>query len=717
MSTDSIVFESVVSTSKLPTRLKQFYNRTVVFEFYGGIDPIACDLDYLYSETKQSLLYTAKNLDKGNNEVFATDRLSTMRGEKKYRFLEVIKDLDLKYGIKHEYYKNIYGQWIDMGTIRPHFATAKPQNNIFRSLITSEIDNNYKGTSIYKKIGDHEIFQPNLSNNWINLCVIKDLSVIPACKYYVKDPDDNAALVYNITRGDGTYKIDKIYPKTFMCDNNVVNDLVHTDNVKFTYKLADKSTDLIGSGSYDNNNHHKCEDLLLTFTNTDGTPYTDLTNMLIFVNGMVVNYSSANNPNEIYLENVVRYAAYQLTGLKPGYTAENDIEYTEDNLGNRILNYEIPQEEKGYSYEFDIKIFKWDGITISKFEEPLGNTSLLKTEPTEEYASIWLVNGLNFSSVIDKNKCLLLCGNEIMSKDSWDVDPKDSNHVILKHVNAEFDILYSEVYRRLRLYLAEQVEHSLADAPKISDFLTDDISSFEQVNHAMQLYSAAIENYIENGGEYNYHYTQSALMITANQFLNRQYAIVKFDTDDVYSYDCVVSENHDELHFNQPVRNKMINENFTPDDIVIVNGIKHHFLNCYENVFEPVPKWYLLNTNGVFDDVNGYKLEVGKVYAESNRYMKLNLTQLSYGLNPNQTYYKYDKESNKYIPLDNLTEFDCEYSRLNSVELSLGPKKGEVYYTNNGTTFVKVSSSLTSFENDVIYYRLIANEDYYVKIS
>ena len=83
MSTDSIAFESVVSTSKLPKRLKQFYNKTVVFEFYGGMDPIACDLDYLYSETKQSLLYTAKNLDKGDNEVFATDRLSTMKGEKK----------------------------------------------------------------------------------------------------------------------------------------------------------------------------------------------------------------------------------------------------------------------------------------------------------------------------------------------------------------------------------------------------------------------------------------------------------------------------------------------------------------------------------------------------------------------------------------------------------------------------------------------------------
>lgn len=717
MSTDSIMFESVVSTSKLPKRLKQFYNQTVVFEFYGGIEPIACDLDYLYNETKQSLLYTAKNLNKGAGEVFATDRLSTMKGEGKYRFLEVIKDLDIRYGIKHEYYKNIHGQWIDMGTIRPHFATAKPQNNIFRSLVTSNIDNDHKGTSIYKKIGDHEVFQPNLTNNWINLCVLKDISVIPACKYYVKDPSDNAALVYNITQGDGTYKVEKVFPKTFVHVNNVVHDLVHENVVKFSYQLADHSTRTLGSGSYNQNNHHKCEDLLLTFTNTDGTPFTNLQNILIFLNGMVVNYTSADNPNQIYLENVVRYAAYQQTGLQPGYSASNDIEITEDNLGNRILNYNIPQEEKGYSYEFDIKIYQWDGINISKFEEPLSSTSLLKTEPTEEYASVWLTDGLRFSSVVDKNKCLLLCGNEIMSKDSWEVDPKDSNHVILKHVNAEFDIIYSEVYRRLRIYLAEMVEHSLADAPKISDFLTDDLVTYAQISHAMELYSAAIQDYIEDGGEYNYHYTQSALMITANQFLNRQYALIKFDTDGNYAYDCILRENREELHFNQPVRNKMINENFTPDDIVIINGIKHHFINSYENVFEPIPKWYLLNTNGVFDDVDGYKLEVGKIYKESNKYMKLNLTQLSYGVNPNQTYYNYDKENNRYIPIGNLTSFDCDMSRLDAVEKVLGPQKGEVYYTYNGTGFVKITTPLTVFDSSVTYYRLIAHKDYYVKIS
>lgn len=717
MSTDSIVFESVVSTSKLPKRLKQFYKQTVVFEFYGGIEPIACDLDYLYNETKQSVLYSARNLDTGANEVFATDRLSSMKGEGTYRFLEVIKDLSMRYGLKHEYYKNIHGQWIDIDSIRPHFANAKPQNNIFRSLITSDIDNDHKGTSIYKKIGDHEVFQPNLSNNWINLCAIKDLSIIPACKYYVKDPSDNSAFVYHIGRGDGTYKIEKLYPKTFIHEDSVVNDLVHKNVIKFKYQLADHTTGTLGTGSYSNNNHHKCDDLLLTFTNSDGTPFTDLNNLLIFLNGMVVDYMTINQSNQIYLNNVVRYASYQQTGLKEGYSASNDIEITEDNLGNRILNYNIPQEEKGYSYDFDIKIYQWDGIKISKFEEPLSATSLLKTEPTEEYASVWLTDGLHFSSVVDKNKCILLCGNEIMSKDSWEVDPKDSNHVILKHISAEFDVLYSEIYRRLRIYLAEMVGHSLDSAPKITDFLTDNISSFEQVRHAIELYTAAINEYIDDGGEYNYHYTQSALMITANQFLNRQYALIKIDTNDNLNYDCVIRENREELHFNQPIKNKLINENFTADDIVIVNGIKQHFVNSYENVFEPVPKWYLLNVDDVFNGVDGYKLEIGKIYKKSNRYMKLNLTQLSYGVNPNQTYFKYDKTRDEYTPIDNLTEFNCIKSRLDAVDIILGPQKGEVYYTYNGTNFVKVTSPLTKFDSDVTYYHLVAHDDYYVKIS
>jgi hypothetical protein len=717
MAADFITNESVVSTSLFQNKLDQFHNQTVVFEFYKEIDPIACDLDYLFTTTKQNLLYGARNLDKGDNEVFATDRLSTMKGEGIYTFYDVIRALGIKYGIKHEYYKNAFGVWIDMNSIRPHFATIKPSANIFRNLITSEINDKYKASSMYTKIGDNLVFQPNISNNWQKMCCITDLSVIPAAKYYVKDGSDNSAHIYDVDRGDGTYKLEKLEPKTFINSNDTGRDLVHVGSISFTYELADHNKQIVGTGDYYENDHHKMDDLLLTFKDTDGNPYVDLSNILVFLNGMVVDYEPGPNDNQIYLNNVIRYAEYQQTGLKAGYTGESSIVRSEDTLGNSIVTFDIPVERRGYEYIFDIRIYKWDGVKISRLEEPLDSTSLLKTEPSEEYKSVWLTDGLNFSSEVDKDKCLLLCGNEIMSKDSWDVDPKDSNHVILKHISSEFDVLYSEMYRRLRIYLAQSVEHELSNAPKITDFLTENITSFEEVQEAMDKYQIAINDYIDNGGEYNYHYTQSALLITANQFLNRQYALIKFSSENSDVYDIELKENHHELRFNAPVKNKFINENFKVDDIIIINGIKHIFVNDYDNVFSPVPKWYLVNINGVFDDVNGYKLEVLKHKLESNKYLRLNKSQISYGINPDQIYYTYDASTDSYIPNSLLTEFDVKYVQVSQNELAEGVKKEEVYYTFYNSEFVKVPTNFSEFEMNTVYYKLVVNKDYYVKIS
>ena len=717
MTANSIENEFVVTTSLFPNKLDQFYNQTVVFEFYKEIGPIACDLDYLYTLTKQKLLYGARNLDKGDNEVFATDRLSTMKGEGMYRFIDVIRSLDLKYGIKHEYYKNAYGVWIDMNAIKPHFATVKPSANIFRTLTTSDVNNDYKESSVYVKIGDNAVFRPDVSNNWKNMCCLSDLSTIPASIYYVKDGSDNSARIFDVDKGDGTYDNKILDPQTFVNGNDTGVDLVHEDSVRFTYELADHTKGIIGSGDYSENDHHKLEDLLLTFTDVDGEPYTDTSNMLVFLNGMVVNYEPGPNPNQVYLNNVVRYADYQLTGLKTGYSGENSIVRSEDNLGKSVITFDIPMDKRGYDYVFDIRIYKWKGVKISKFEEPLDHTSLLKSEPTEEYRSVWLTDGLNFSSEIDKDHCLLICGNEIMSKDSWEVDPKDKNHVILKHISAEFDIIYSEMYRRLRMYLAQSVEHNLENAPKITDFLTENITTFDQVQNAMEAFELAMSEFIDNGGEYNYHYTQSALMITANQFLNRQYAIVKISSNDNTAFDYVFNENHHDLRFNCPTRNKFVNENYKVDDIIIINGIKHIFVHEYADVFVPVPKWYLMNVNGVFDDVNGYKLEIKKHRESSNKYMKLNKTQLSYGMDPDQTYYTYDSENDNYLPVGTVDKFEIVYQQLTDIDLNSGVDKSETYFTYNGEEFIRVPTNFTSFDKNEVYYKLIVKKDYFVKIA
>lgn len=716
-----IQYESVVTPVKNPLDIKTMYNRSVVFEFYGGIAPIACDLAYLYADDETHVnLAEVLNLDKegplsgfGNN-----NGLNTVILQKKYRFLDVIRFLIFKYGLKHEYYKNVFGQWIDVLAIRPYFGVKKYSDVIFSSWYTGNIDDRYYETSVYVKLCDDAHFNGGLTDGIMAQIMMDDLNKIPACKYIVKMPTsgDSDGKVCYIPKADGQYKLEKVCKYNFR-EINETNDVVSDDIIHFKYDLCDHNTGNIAVGNFKNNDHHKFDDLVLTFTDKDGNPFTDLDNLLISINGMIVDYErSSNYQHKIYINNVVRYADYQIKGLKEGYSLDNYSKMTEDNHGNKIINYEVPTEDLGYVWTFDIKINKWEGVSVSHFEEPLTNKSLLKSEPTEVNKSFWLTTGMTFSSEIDKEKCILICGNEIVSKDSWEVDEKDNHTVNLKGVSAEFDIIYSEMYRRIKLYTAMMINHTINDAPKITDFLKDHYESMEDVETAIQMYESAVEEYIENGGEYNYHYSRSALAVVKQQFVDRQYAIVKFDTTDNVKYDIEVCENHDELQFNTPYRDRMRNLNWSMDDIVVINGIVQKFVNEYADVFKPVAKWYLTDISNTLDDVNGYKLEVCKHYKSANRYLKLNYTQLSRGPISGNTYYTYDKENDQYIPTGDIYDFDKSFVKLTSVDRENGMERDVLYYTYDSIIddYVKVPSTVTEFNEITTYYKLVFNKEYYL---
>ena len=53
---DFITDESVVTPVKSPLDIKTFYNQSVIFEFNGGINPIACDIEYLYAENIEPMI-------------------------------------------------------------------------------------------------------------------------------------------------------------------------------------------------------------------------------------------------------------------------------------------------------------------------------------------------------------------------------------------------------------------------------------------------------------------------------------------------------------------------------------------------------------------------------------------------------------------------------------------------------------------------------------
>ena len=718
--------ESIISTSQASKKVDQFYNRTVVFVFGNGVQAVAATLDYLYATSDQYPIYKIENyeagIDRRYNQLIYHVRPSyedsvepKNKGHNQFKFLNTIREMIFKYGLQHEYYKNRYGKWIDLGTIRPQFAVKNYSDSIFGSFFTGTINDDILESSIYSKICDNPIFDCSYNENYfVKMCQVDDINKIPAAKYFVKDNYNKNAYIYNIERGDGTYTFEECPRTTFTHIEKDALDSVHpTNSPRFAYQLANSDTGLIAYGSYNDNTSHKCDDLLLTLTNTDGTPYVDIHNLFIILNGLIVEYMPGPKPNQIYLKDVVKYASIQPKTLISGVNIDNYISIETNEFDKKIIRYDIDRERIGFNYEFDIKIYKWDNISISSFIEPLSTGKILKTVPEEINKSFWLVNRLYFSQRVDKNKCILMCGNTIVDKDSWEVLPDGS--VALTTVGMEFDILYAEIFPKVREYLANQISHELKIAPKVEDFLDKyGEKTAENIDRAYAEYKIAIDNWKATSGSDNYHFPRSTFDIVVEQFRNRHYAIVRIDNDEDRSYDVEFVENHEEIKINKPTKNYFINENWTIDDIVVMNGLVHSFVNKCENVFFAPETWYRHGYTDVFNNVSAYKLQIVRRNKINNAFRKLNYTELINGPKENVVYYRYDENKKAYL-IDTVTEFEKEYIIVTDEEKAKGYNKNIIYFVKDGLEFVRVSNSMTDFEIDKEYYTCNFTKDYYIK--
>ena len=727
---DSITKESVISTSQASKKVTQFYDRTVVFDFGHGITPIAVTLDYLYAQSDQYVVYDIENYEAGVDNTGINPIYHVLpsyidtaehknQGHNTYKFLNTIREMIFKYGLQHEYYKNRYGKWIDLGTIRPHFAVKNYTDNIFSTFFTGTINDDILESSIYTKVCDHSIFDGSFTDNYfVKLCMVKDVNLIPKAKYFVKDWYSKSAFVYDIERGDGTYTFEECPKLAFTDTEKDAKDSVHsTNSPRFSYKLANADDKTVSLGTYLSNNNHKMNDLLLTFIDNDGNPYVDLSNLFVILNGLIVQYIPGPSDNTIYLKDVVKYAAIQPKTLMSGVNIDDYIvsATTKENGGIEVIKYDIPREKIGFNYKFDIKVYKWDNISVSSFIEPISTGKLLKTVPEEANKSFWLVNKLTFSHKVNKEKSILLCGNTIVDKDSWEVLSDGS--IKLTGIEIEFDLLYSEMYPRMREYLATQISHSLSIAPKLEDYLKLHPDTEEGINEAYREYDAAIDEWKNTTGSDNYHYARSAFDIVVEQFRNRTYALIEFDNISERAYDIQVIENRQDIKLNKPAKNYFINENWNVDDIIIMNGICHDFVNKTENVFFAPETWYRHGYDDVFENASGYKLQIIRHDSRKDAFHKLNYIELIYGPKLGTTYYRYDEEKKAYFAVNDLEdkyfEFEKTYRYLSDDEKSLGYDSHKIYFIKENNNYVRANEN-TDFEPGVNYYVCEFTKDYYV---
>ena len=688
-----------------------FDPQTVVFVFDKGILPMAMSLDVLLSRTKRdkkvnifNFEYADDPADKETQILLEADKevISSME-----TYLDMVKYLSFKYGLKHEYYKNLHGIWINMGMVRPQLGVTN--HGIFDSLIGNNLPNEYiLGSTVYEKVCDSLLF--NQDNPIWNKFKVNDIYDIPETTFY-----DSDYIEHHIKRGDGQYNLEPVPCKVFEEEKLCVRNNVHNDFGKFNYRLGNHETNVFASGNYSDNNHHLFEDLVLTFLNSDDTPYTDLNNMFIICNGLIVDYKKSEfSENQIYIPNVIKYATYQQTSMKEGKDPNAYLSKNTNDAGITIWSFNIPYESRGYSYFFNIKIYKWENVTVSHHIAPLSVGNLLKSEPAEPTKSIWLTTRLNFSDSINKQKAILICNNQIVPKSDWDVDPEKLNTVILKNVSIEFDILYSELYTKLRKYLEIVVGHRIDYLPSVSEFIEPDKEyTDEEYREQLEKYQEAIRHYY-GAEDFDYHFVSSAINVTNAQFKNRLYYIVKFDTSTPVSYDIEVIENRNDIMFDKPEKDCMRNKYWRPDDILVVNGNVHTFENLYADVFKPVRCWYLNNIDGVFENADGYKLQVVRLNKKSSKYMKLNYQMLINGQIDGYRYFTYNSEKDEYVPYNSaIKEFKADYLKVDTSKEEFDSKM--TYYIKLGSLYQKVApSSLSGFDDGVDYYKKQFKQDIYV---
>ncbi|MDE7099648.1 MAG: hypothetical protein K2N99_00315, partial [Malacoplasma sp.] len=512
---------------------------------------------------------------------------------------------------------------------------------------------------------------------------------------------------------DGTCKTEPCTPKVFVNAETNVKTGARVIDAKFTYSLYNHSEKLYPTGNYTKNDHHKFDDLILTFTDDDGKGFTDLNDIFVTVNGMVYDYVLGPAPNQITLNDVVKYAAHQIKSVKSGYNPDSHLKFEQSAFGKRIMTYDLPYEAYGYNYEFEINVYKWNNISVSHFIQPVTTKKLLKTEPMESNKSFWLVDTLVFSEMVDKDKCILLCGNTIVDKDTWHVEPDGS--VKLDVVSIEFDLIYSEMWKRMQEYQIGIIGHVTSGAPTLNQFLKDNYATKDEIDKAFELYKDAMEQWRKDNDADNWHYTKSPFVITQQQFNKRQYAIIKFESIEPKNFTIEVTENRTDIELNKPYHNKFRNKNWSINDIIVMNGVIHRFVNEYADVFVAPQKWYRPETYGIFDDASAYKLQIGKRQTSMSIYHKLNYTELLNGPVEGNEYYNYNEERKAFLVDTYLKEFKCRYLQLDSTVISSGMDPHTVYFNKIDGKFVRVPQTQTEFKEDTNYYICEFLEDYYIK--
>lgn len=602
-----MIQETILKTAK-DEEITQIQPKSVIFIFGHNIDPIACTTEYLFETDSnrhcKPIFPEFAEINNYNTE----DIIGTIKYS--YSFYNTIRYMGSKFGLINEFYKNRWGCWIDMTAIRENIR-------LFASLMSVVNSNDRYAYDV----ADNYVFN-NPEENTPYYRYIVDIKHIPETRYILSDKT-----IIKIGKWDGQNNPTKITNNLIEIKNFNDKDNIDKNKKYFIQNLADYVTEEEANNNIDHNNNHKFDDLMIKLYNADGTPFTQHEDFFITVNGLVVDYTrSSTKENVIYIPNVVKFSDIQMTGLKKGVRPEDYLKYEkriidEENLiydeSKTCAYFDFDSSKCKYSMVFNVKIYYWENVSVSHMISPINTEIYPKTEPSSA-GIFWLTSALIFSKEVDPNKCILLKNNEIMSNNEYMIDPVEKNKIHLLYINTEFDIIYSEIRRKLNIYLSQLIDHGFDEIPKLLDYLPKkDNPTEEEIVEAMKEYESALEEFKlseKSDDYYDVHAEIPALQIVGNQFKDIKYTLIEFDSKvNNDTIDIEINREKDKFRLNYPIGDVITSKEWKKTDINIINGLQVTLENLYDNKFKVPDMSYRMNTPNLLEGAEGYRLEIAKV--------------------------------------------------------------------------------------------------------
>lgn len=296
-------------------------------------------------------------------------------------------------------------------------------------------------TKFYYKVENLDDPGSNNQNIWIDMMKVSNVTSGDIYRY-AYDYRSSTNLIVNIKNIKATHYIDKEY-NIFNIDHHD-GKIYDSENICPIVKIPTRDKRFVSVSSYNVDNpsstkEHLKQDIRIELKSNSVIEYDEsVDNTLVWVNGRFVETSKSTTNNKLmYIMNGIS----ALDKHHVGFTGNEPLALKHGE-GYPVASYEPDYSRFKFAPDFDINIFKWDNVKISKWNRPFSyKYEKYNYNDGEGFTStVKSIDSIGFSVPISKSHLIIYNGIVIDMNDYYISD----NSIIFNNMKRKVDSIYND---------------------------------------------------------------------------------------------------------------------------------------------------------------------------------------------------------------------------------------------------------------------------------